>query len=179
MLEVSPDDDAALRRLLHANLAQHPLIFGSIVAFDLDVRQSVPYLSRSGRGGAEVFRIYSEQNFPAYDYQADSWFRDARKALAPIWGEPYIDQGFTDAPMVTYSVPILRGEQFIGVLTLDISLQALSQAQTGIGADTRRWSARVGASSPIRAATGCSRKASPASPNGRVWWRWKQSLRRA
>jgi hypothetical protein len=39
------------------------------------------------------------------------------------WTAPFIDNGFTDLPMCTYSAPILTGGKFIGVVTIDINLE--------------------------------------------------------
>ncbi len=40
-----------------------------------------------------------------------------------LWSEPYVDTGGGEIPMVTYTTPIRRKEQLVGVLTLDLSVQ--------------------------------------------------------
>jgi sigma-B regulation protein RsbU (phosphoserine phosphatase) len=39
-----------------------------------------------------------------------------------MWSEPFIDEGGGNVPMLTYSVPLERQGKFIGVVTVDLSL---------------------------------------------------------
>lgn len=47
----------------------------------------------------------------------------ASAGACALWSEPYVDTGGGEIPMVTYTTPIRRGEQLVGVLTLDLSVQ--------------------------------------------------------
>lgn len=63
----------------------------------------------------------------AYNYMDMVWYRDAVDARQAVWSDPYFDQGGGNEMMVTCSYPLRDSiGNFAGVITADISLQALS-----------------------------------------------------
>src|SRR5206468_3483707 len=52
-------------------------------------------------------------------YREWDWYKKPIAEQRALWSEPYVDTGGGEIPMVTYSTPIRRGEQVVGVLTLD------------------------------------------------------------
>ena len=61
-----------------------------------------------------------------YRYQEWDWFRRPMRTGVGAWGDPYLDPAVQQL-MVTYSAPIHRGGRAIGVATVDITLDQLSQ----------------------------------------------------
>lgn len=62
---------------------------------------------------------------PRYDYERQSWFRTPLANGGGGWSEPYWDRGGGDIVMVTYSTPIRKKQQLIGVATVDVALDTL------------------------------------------------------
>ncbi|TRZ76614.1 MAG: HAMP domain-containing protein, partial [Bacteroidetes bacterium] len=79
-----------------------------------------------------------------YNYFTMDWYQIPRELGKAQWCEPYYDEGGGNILMSTYSVPLYTQEgihkKFIGILTVDVSLQYLQQIvneikvyQTGYG----------------------------------------------
>lgn len=69
----------------------------------------------------------------AYDYTGMAWYRNAVNARHAIWSAPYFDKGGGNEMMVTCSYPLRdSAENFVGVLTADISLGTLSDVIAGL-----------------------------------------------
>jgi sigma-B regulation protein RsbU (phosphoserine phosphatase) len=69
---------------------------------------------------------------PARSYWNKDWYRGAVAAGAPIWTEPYYDEGAGNLQMVTYAVPFFSagaGERkTAGVVTADLALGFLKRS---------------------------------------------------
>ncbi len=130
-LSVSPGlDKASLYAVLRENLSQHPLIYGSAIAFapdafDPTVRLFAPYVYRSPDGVKEM-----DIGADAYDYTAPEWewWQGPITTGKPVWTRPYFDEGAGNVLMCTYAVPFFHGEQLRGVATVDISIAPLAAA---------------------------------------------------
>lgn len=62
-----------------------------------------------------------------YDYTNMAWYKNAVNARHAVWSAPYFDRGGGNEMMVTCSYPLRdSAENFVGVLTADISLGTLS-----------------------------------------------------
>ncbi len=61
-----------------------------------------------------------------YNYLDKDWYRTAAEKGIPVWSEPYLDKGGGNALMATYSVPIYQNNEFIGVATVDLSLDRMT-----------------------------------------------------
>jgi tRNA A-37 threonylcarbamoyl transferase component Bud32 len=105
-------------------LQQDPRVFGTCVAFEpyqFDRQQEdfALYVCRES-GGVTAKRL----TFPAYSplYREWAWYNEPKLQQKAMWSEPFIDEGGGNVPMLTYSVPLLRQGEFVGVVTVDLSL---------------------------------------------------------
>ena len=86
-----------------------------------------------------VFRVAGDtrrRNFIApeynYDYQFYDWFLIPKLANAPAWTDPYVDASAQDALVVSYSAPILRDGDFIGVAKVDTRVEGIRSVLAGM-----------------------------------------------
>jgi len=63
----------------------------------------------------------------SYRYKTWPWYNEPKKTNAPVWSEPYLDEGGGNVLMTTYSTPIYLNDNktFAGVATADIELSWL------------------------------------------------------
>lgn len=154
ILEADQDvSERELYTLLRGNVESDPLVFGSAAAFlpggfaaefrgtpgdsvatvpdapGAPLREPgglfAPYVFRGGPRGALV-RVDLAQR---YDYTAPphEWFTRPRSTGTAGWCEPYFDAGGGNVAMVTFSHPVRRNGEVIGVVTVDVSLTDLRQ----------------------------------------------------
>lgn len=123
--------EAVLRRSVEAN----PLIYGSCAAFLPGEAAAwfpnnppgpglyAPYVYR-GPAGITLMQVED-----AYDYTAPrwAWFGEPVRTGKPFWTEPFFDYGAGNVAMVTHAVPLRRGGRVVGVVTVDVRLEALRQ----------------------------------------------------
>jgi phosphoserine phosphatase RsbU/P len=110
-----------LKTLLRENLQNNPNAFGVCIALERRARAGeahgfAPYYCRDQGDGLRYLDIAAK--FP--DYSERAWYRPAKLQNRPFWTEPYFDEGVGERFMCTYSVPILRHNEFCGVLTVDL-----------------------------------------------------------
>jgi hypothetical protein len=55
-------------------------------------------------------------------YRQWEWYRTGKEMPQGGWSEPYIGDGGDHTPMVTFSVPIHRGNRFVGVVCADLAM---------------------------------------------------------
>jgi len=101
-------------------------IYGSCMAFEPGVvipgrKYYMPYAYH--RHGSPDFMLLGSRE---YDYFNMDWYRRPKATGKAMWLEPYFDRGGGDVVMTTYSVPVFRQGDFIGVCTVDISLLELT-----------------------------------------------------
>ncbi len=108
------------KRILRLN----PDIVGSAVAFRPDFypekgRQFSPYAYRLDSVTIKTKQLGSD----SYDYHNMEWYVMPVKEDKGYWGNPYLDEGGGEVPMITYSLPLkdAKGETY-GVITADLSL---------------------------------------------------------
>jgi len=130
-----PEDE--LRRYMRRVLQQNPAVYGTAVAFEPSARAAAerggsfaPYYHRTA--GPRPGLRFVQLGDPGYDYKRRAWYRQPIKAGAPVWTEPYFDEGGGEALMITHAVPFGDGKKVRGVVTADISLAALSREVGGI-----------------------------------------------
>ena len=117
--------EADLENWMRTVLGQDERIFGMALAFE--PRQFDPnqedYCIYLFRGLKEIEQKYLLP--PSYVplYREWEWYKKPVQEGRALWSEPYVDTGGGEIPMVTYTTPIRRGEQLVGVLTLDLSVQ--------------------------------------------------------
>jgi sigma-B regulation protein RsbU (phosphoserine phosphatase) len=117
--------EADLENWMRTVIGQDERIFGMSLAFE--PRQFDPHREDFClylfRGPKEIEKKYLLP--PSYMplYREWDWYKKPIAEQRALWSEPYVDTGGGEIPMVTYSTPIRRGEQVVGVLTLDLSVQ--------------------------------------------------------
>ncbi|MBI5249929.1 MAG: HAMP domain-containing protein [Desulfomonile tiedjei] len=132
-LETGSCDRETLNRLLSRLVTENPEIYGSGVAFepyefDHQSYFYCPYCHRSKDGIA-----FAQLGSASYDYFRYDWYSIPKSLSAPVWSEPYFDEGGADILMATYSYPLYEPfsgqgrERLRGVITADISLDWLTK----------------------------------------------------
>ena len=132
-LESTKWDKQSLLQVLQRNLIDSPEVYGSAIAFEPysfseSVETYAPYYFK-GKNGLE----YLELKPPSYNYFQFDWYHVSRELRAPVWSEPYFDEGAGNILMATYSVPFYRlganGERgrLEGIVTADVSLDWLTK----------------------------------------------------
>ncbi|MEW6669159.1 MAG: SpoIIE family protein phosphatase [Thermodesulfobacteriota bacterium] len=140
-LEEFPYEGGELIRLLQSVVENNPDIFGATIAFEPyayspNLRNFAPYYFK--KGGVVNF-VYIP-----YEYFDWDWYQIPKELNAPVWTEPYFDEGAGSIMMTTFSAPFYRrvgGQRVLaGIVTADVSLDWLQQllsaikiAETGYG----------------------------------------------
>lgn len=129
--------DASPERLtydLKEMLARTPLIFGLCVAFEpfgfaKDREDFALYVYRRSEGFA-----VKQLLLPAYQpiYRKWAWYRAGKESPQGRWCEPYIGEGGDGTPMVTFSAPIRRQGQFVGVVSADLAVDYFRKLRTSM-----------------------------------------------
>ena len=118
-------ESAELERLARANLLAEPQLFGFGVALETPVaggatERLAPYVCRTADGqGLRSMDITSV----AFDYTRSDWYLLPKLLRRPAWTDPYFDEGIGRILMCSYSVPLLRDNEFEGVVVADVSLE--------------------------------------------------------
>ena len=116
-----PRDRHAATELIERTLQAQPQLFGMAVALpaaDASAGYRILYGFRE-RGSIRV----ADREHPESDYMED-WYYLPFQLKRPVWSEPYFDP-VSQARMVTYSAPVLRGGQVVAVLTGDLPIDWL------------------------------------------------------
>jgi hypothetical protein len=99
-------------------------VFGICAAFepyqfDRHEEDYALYVCRES-GGITAKRLM----FPAYAplYRQWPWYSEPKLRRKAMWSEPFVDEGGGNVPMLTYSAPLERQGKFVGVVTVDLSL---------------------------------------------------------
>jgi serine/threonine protein kinase len=116
--------EADLESWMRTIIGQDDRIFGMALAFEprqFDPKQEdyCIYLFRGPQGIEKKYLLP-----PGYVplYREWEWYKRPVQEGRQRWSEPYVDTGGGEIPMVTYTAPIRRAGQIIGVLTLDLSV---------------------------------------------------------
>jgi serine/threonine protein kinase len=112
-------------RWMRVVLDQDERIFGMALAFephqfDSGGEDFCLYVFR-GAQGVESKQLLPPEYTPIYRQWA--WYTKPLEQGRASWSDPYLDVGGGNIPMVTFSSPIRRGDSFIGVVTLDLSVK--------------------------------------------------------
>ena len=113
-------------------MSDSPEVYGSAVAFEPfcfseSVEAYAPYYCKS-KDGLEFLDLAS-----SYNYFQPDWYHIPRVLKAPVWSEPYFDEGAGNILMATYSVPFFQRDgqhsrgRFMGIVTADVSLEWLTK----------------------------------------------------
>jgi serine/threonine protein kinase len=117
--------EADLEGWMRAVLGQDERIFGMALAFEPrrfdPAREDVCLYVFRGPRAIQRKDLLPPSYVPLY--REWDWYAKPLRARRGLWSDPYVDTGGGEIPMVTYSAPIRRGEEVVGVLTLDLSVQ--------------------------------------------------------
>jgi len=113
-------------------LRKEPQVFGLTLVYEAGVFPGKPhdyiYKCRKEARGREVWLKPLKYDKPI---QKQDWYLLAKEGGKPAWCEPFVDTGGGEIPMVAYVVPMFRrigpDKQFIGVMTVDLSLTYFDQ----------------------------------------------------
>ena len=78
------------------------------------------WFQRTESGVRRLVLNFDPQDIDVYDYLDMEWFTHARDRLNPVVFGPYFDYSGSDQYVLTFSVPVLDGEQFLGVAGADL-----------------------------------------------------------
>lgn len=73
-------------------------------------------------GGVSVKQLLPP-TYPLPLYVDREWYKLPKKTGRPSWSEPFVGQRANETPMLTYSVPVQRGGEFVGVVIADLSIR--------------------------------------------------------
>lgn len=126
-LSIRPDlTETELYDLLRRNANRSPLIYGAAIAFEpftfsRDRRLFAPYVYDVDLKAIDIGAV-------SYDYTSGEWewYAAVEATHEAQWTEPYFDTGAGNIAMTTYSAPIMRGNTFAGVTTVDLRLDNLA-----------------------------------------------------
>ena len=129
VVAIAGTSEAEIHKAIKALLPTNARTFGMTVALEphslIDTLGDFsPYYYKQGD---EL--IYQNLATDNYDYKKQSWYNEPKKINAPIWSDPYFDEGGGNVQMITYSKPIyLSGtREFAGIATADIKLKWLDR----------------------------------------------------
>jgi sigma-B regulation protein RsbU (phosphoserine phosphatase) len=125
---IRPDlDSDAAYAILSATVGSTPLIYGAALAFEPysfepQRRLFAPYVFDDDLKSIDIGAL-------AYDYTDGNWdwYSRVQREGKAGWSEPYFDTGAGDMVLTTYSAPLLRDGNFVGVATVDLRLDELSR----------------------------------------------------
>lgn len=136
-LENSPPSESELLSMLQDLVQESPDIFGTTAAFEPfamnpDERYYAPYVFRNDAGQVSLTTLGGV----SYQYFYWDWYSIPRHLNRAVWSEPYFDEGGGNIVMSTFSVPFYRqteaGREFRGVVTADVSLEALLESISSV-----------------------------------------------
>ena len=112
--------------LLGSNVRDTPVAYGSAIAFEPyafqpDCERFARYVYRPAASNALKTTGIS------YDYSRWDWYLLPKLLRQPAWTDPYFDEGAGNILMCTCSAPFYHEQQFLGVVTVDISLDYLHE----------------------------------------------------
>jgi sigma-B regulation protein RsbU (phosphoserine phosphatase) len=131
LAEVGPDLTApAIYAQLRGNVGQDPNVYGSAMAYEPGLMAPpdelfCPYVFRDGDGLREM-----NIGRDVLDWHGDDrwqWWHVPRRTGAPVWTDPYYDDGAGETLMITFSAPFERDGAFAGVVTVDVDLRSIRE----------------------------------------------------
>ena len=131
-LESTPLDGPELQRAMKHLLEKNPGVFGSGVMFEPGasggkIQGHAPYAFKGNEGVEFADLAANDQPYFQQDY-----YHIPKMLRAPVWSEPYFDEGGGNILMATFSVPFFeilpdgRKGAFKGVVGVDMSLQDMT-----------------------------------------------------
>ena len=141
ILESTRSDEKTLLSVMRQMVENNAEIYGMAVAyepyaFDVTTRTYAPYFCKKGKA-VEFVQLAT----PEYNYFQQDWYHIPKELKAPVWSEPYFDEGGGNILMATYSFPLFaesddgKRSRVKAILTADVSLEWLTKfvASMGVG----------------------------------------------
>ncbi|MDX9882070.1 MAG: cache domain-containing protein [Prolixibacteraceae bacterium] len=156
ILEFHPTSEEEMKILLRSVLFNNEEICGSAVAYEPFNynKDSLYYSFYAYRSNDSV--TFSNLNGPVYNYFYKDWYLIPKTLKQPVWSEPYFDEGGGNLLMSTYSVPFYQflenGEEFAGIVTIDVSIEWLADAVASVGSILHSRAALISENGTILAA---------------------------
>lgn len=131
-------NDAKMKYLLSQMVVSNKAIYGAALAFDsTQIPNKEKYYSyyyyrdKDSLSRPEDSLRFTHLGGADYNYYIMDWFQIPKELGKAAWTEPYIDEGGGGILMSTYSVPLYKTSkgktEFIGILTVDVSLTYLQE----------------------------------------------------
>jgi len=139
VLESAHLDEKTLHRVMRRMVEENSEIFGAAIAyepyaFSVTTRNYAPYFCKKGKTVE-----YVQLATPEYNYFQQDWYHIPKELKAPVWSEPYFDEGGGNILMATYSFPLFEESddgapsRVKAILTADVSLEWLSKFVASMG----------------------------------------------
>ena len=129
IISTSDITNKQIHQTIKAFINTNSSIFGMTVALEPhsligSLGDYSPYYYRN-----ENKLAFSDLAVKNYNYQTRPWYSKAKQVNAPVWSEPYFDEGGGNVQMITYSTPIYLPDNktFAGIATADIKLRWLDE----------------------------------------------------
>ena len=119
-----------IQMTLSEALQNESSFFGMAMAFDPDNIVNKPFSPYYYKQDNTI--SYVDLALNDYDYLHQAWYTISTLNKRASWSEPYFDEGGGNTLMATYSNPITHHQRFVGILTIDLSLQKLQEIVSSI-----------------------------------------------
>lgn len=142
-IEKNLNDTVEIGNYIKQILAHEPTIIGIAAAFkpgfypDRGDRDYMIYYHRR-RG-----KVVRSELFAGEPYEHQQWYEEPMNNNEKMWSEPYEDYRTDDEPIITYSIPLVKNGEVVGVYGVDISLYWLSNAIQAQRPSPNMWGAAV------------------------------------
>jgi sigma-B regulation protein RsbU (phosphoserine phosphatase) len=143
-LESAECDENALLRVIRRAVESNNEVFGATAAFEPYAlndtgRRFAPYYFKGAKGIE-----HKQLDVTGEGYFREDWYYIPKELGAPVWAEPYYDEGGGAILMTTYSVPLfdktVDGERKLrAVIGCDISLEWLTKLLNSIKVGERGY----------------------------------------
>ncbi len=129
VISTSDVTENQIHQMIKAFIKTNADIFGMTVALE-------PNILIDSAGGFSPYYykkehkiVFSDLADENYNYKNWAWYSEPKKINAPVWSEPYLDEGGGNILMTTYSTPIYLSDKktFAGIATADIELSWLDK----------------------------------------------------
>lgn len=116
--------------ILHKNLETFPSAWGltfayAPYAFKPDLLYFAPYMGRTTNEG--YIKKFINPN-SSYNYFRYDWYLIPEITEKSTWTEPYYDRGVGNLLVCSYAAPIFARGAFIGVISIDISIDKITRS---------------------------------------------------
>lgn len=121
----------SIEKILKKSLQDNKDFYGMAMAFEPNKIYKDPYSPYYYKHNSKI--VYVDLALSKnYNYLKKSWYQQPKINKKPTWSEPYFDEGGGNVLMATYGNPIIQNNKFIGIVTIDFSLQKLQDIISSI-----------------------------------------------